>query len=113
MQPPSLVVGRTYYRLTFADRDLTMPGVTPLVFLGEIALEDGTPGFAFQDTVSYVRFGSMLQMHEHHEEVAVELLTAADLRTGVLDVGTVAGEVAAAAQRAAELNHPVLPILEG
>jgi hypothetical protein len=27
-------LGRTYFRLTFADRDFTMPGVEPLVYVG-------------------------------------------------------------------------------
>ena len=47
MKPSSLVIGRTYFRLTFADRDLTMPGVEPMVFLGEVTDEGGKHGFVF------------------------------------------------------------------
>ena len=52
MKTSALIVGRTYFRLTFADRDLTMPGVEPLIFLGEVMDDGGTRGFAFQDTAS-------------------------------------------------------------
>ena len=55
MKASTLIIGRTYYRLTFADRDLTMPGVEPLVFLGEVTDEGGTHGFVFQDTASFVQ----------------------------------------------------------
>ena len=54
MKASALIVGRTYFRLTFADRDLTMPGVEPLVFLGRVVggddeqlivvAEQGRPG---------------------------------------------------------------------
>jgi hypothetical protein len=60
MKASALTVGRTYYQLTFADRDQTMPGVEPLVFLGHVKFDGGGDAYAFQDTVSYVRFGSRL-----------------------------------------------------
>lgn len=69
MEPQSLVGGRTYYQLTFADRDSTMPGVEPVVFPGEVSLDDGQRVFALQDTDSYVRFGSRLEMTEDNDEV--------------------------------------------
>jgi len=53
----SFIVGRTYFQLTYADTDQTMPGVDPRVFLGDVTLEDGTHAFVFQDSVSYVTYG--------------------------------------------------------
>jgi hypothetical protein len=73
MDTNQLVVGHTYYRLTFADRDFTMPGVEPMVYIGNVA-EDGRSMLAFQDTVSYVRFGSRLDMSEDNDEIVVELI---------------------------------------
>lgn len=111
MEPNSLVVGRTYYRLTFADSDLTMPGVEPLVFLGEVTLDDGIHAFAFQDTVSYVRFGSRLQLTEDNDEILLYFIPDDDIGTSICDIATVVGEISAAGSRAEAMNHPVLPVL--
>jgi hypothetical protein len=110
MEPSALVVGHTYYQLTFADRDLTMPGVEPLVFLGEVDSDDEGHAFAFQDTVSYVRFGSRLELSEDNEEIVVYFLSETDVRS-LRDVAMVASETAAAAERAESLGHPVLKVL--
>lgn len=111
MEEKDLTVGCTYYRLTFADRDLTMPGVEPLVYLGETSLESGRSMLVFQDTVSYVRFGSALGQSEENDEVMVHLIERAEIGSGVLDVDGVAQEVSAAAFRANNLGRPVLPVL--
>jgi hypothetical protein len=62
MSPLELEVGRAYYRVTYADANLTIPGVEPLIFIGVNALEPGSGSserlYAFQDTTSYSRFGS-------------------------------------------------------
>lgn len=110
MEVSALEPGRTYYMLTFADRDLTMPGVEPLVYIGPVELEGGDPAFAFQDSVSYVRFGSRLELKEDHDEITVYFLPEQNVR-GIEDIHGVALAVAAAAARAKSLNHPVLPVL--
>ena len=107
MNSSALVIGRTYFRLTFADRDLTMPGVEPVVFLGEVADENGTHGFVFQDTVSYVLHGSGLEGDEQHEEIALTFVPETELGA-MYDVEELAAEVAEAARRAVSLNHPML-----
>jgi hypothetical protein len=111
MKPSALVSGRTYFRLTFADRDLTMPGVEPIVFLGEVTDDDGTNGFVFQDTTSYVQHGSGLEGEEQHEEIVLYFVPAEDLGT-VSDLAEVAAEVTASAERAASLSFPVLQVLK-
>ena len=111
MEDKELTVGCTYYRLTFADRDLTMPGVEPLVYLGEASLENGRSMLAFQDTVSYVHFGSALGQPEQNDEIVVHLIERTEIGSGVLDVDAVAQEVSAAALRADNLGRPVLPVL--
>jgi hypothetical protein len=110
METSALAVGRTYYQLTFADRDLTMPGAEPLVFLGHVDLDDGGDAFAFQDTVSYVRFGSRLELEQDHDEITVYFLSESDVRS-LQDVDGIATAIAAAAERAASLSHPVLKVL--
>jgi hypothetical protein len=62
MSPQDLKVGSAYYRITYADPKLTIPGVEPMIFIGVNVFEsDGDspePMYAFQDTVSFSRFGS-------------------------------------------------------
>jgi hypothetical protein len=103
METSALAVGRTYYQLTFADPDMTMPGVEPLVFLGHVDFDGGGDAFAFQDTVSYVRFGSRLELKQDHDEITVYFLSEPVVGS-LHDVPGIAREVAAAAQRAASLR---------
>lgn len=110
MKASVLVIGRTYYRLMFADRDLTMPGVEPLVFLGEVTEEGGTSGLVFQDTTSYVQHGSGLEGEEQHEEIVLYFLPESEMGA-LYDVEELANEVAEAARRAVSLNHPVLSVI--
>jgi hypothetical protein len=110
MKASALTVGRTYYQLTFADRDQTMTGVEPIVFLGHVNFDGGGAAYAFQDTVSYVRFGSRLDLKQDNDEITVYFLSESDVRS-LEDIGGIAKAVAAAAERAASLNHPVLKVL--
>jgi len=107
MKASTLAIGRTYFRLTFADRDLTMPGVEPLVYLGEVTDDGGTHGFVFQDTASFVQYGSGLEGDEQHEDIVLYFLPESDVGA-LYDVEELAAEVAESARRAASLNHPTL-----
>jgi hypothetical protein len=110
MKPSALVIGRTYFRLMFADRDLTVPRVEPLVFLGEVTEEGGTNGFVFQDTDSYVHHGSGLEGDEQHEDIVLYFLPESEVGA-LYDVEELALEVAESARRAVSMNHPVLNVL--
>jgi hypothetical protein len=107
MKASALVNGRTYYRLTFADRELTMPGVEPLVFLGQVTDDSGTQGFVFQDTASYIQFGSGLEGEEQHEDIVLYFMPEADIGA-IYDIEEMAEEVAESARRAVAANHPRL-----
>src|ERR1044072_8211064 len=107
MKASALSVGRTYFRLTFADRDLTMPGVEPLVFLGEVMDDGGTNGFAFQDTASFVQHGSGLEGEEQHEEIALYFLPESEIGA-LYNLEELATEITEAVQRAASSNYPAL-----
>ena len=110
MKASALVIGRTFYRLTFADRDLTMPGVEPLVFLGQVTDDGGTQGFVFQDTMSYVRFGSGLDGEEQHEEIMLFLMPESDIGA-MYDIEELAADVNESLRRAVAANHPKLQVL--
>jgi hypothetical protein len=106
-----LEVGHTYYRVTFADRDMTMPGVEPLVYLGDADPTDGVVPHIFQDTVSYVLHGSRLNLAQDHDDILIYFIPPAEIGSAIVDVRHVAIEVSAAAERAAALHNPVLPVL--
>jgi len=65
MLPHQLELGRAYYQVTYADRDWTVPGVEPLIYVGvnlfDSDADSPTPVYTFQDTVSYFRFGSFIR----------------------------------------------------
>jgi len=107
MKASDLIIGRTYFRLTFADRDLTMPGVEPVVFLGEVQDDQGTNGFVFQDTTSFVQHGSGLEGDEQHEEIGLYFLPESEIGA-MYDIGELSAEISAAAQRAVSSNYPAL-----
>jgi len=107
MKASSLVVGRTYFRLTFADPGLTMPGVEPLVFVGEVTEEGGSNGFVFQDTSSFVQYGSGLEGEEQHEDIVMYFLPEPEIGA-FYDIEEVAVEIGEAAKRAVASNHPRL-----
>ena len=109
MKASALVIGRTYFRLTFADRDLTMPGVEPLVFLGEVTEEGGTQGLVFQDTTSYVQHGSGLEGDEQHEDIVLYFMPESEVGA-LYDVEELAAEVGEAARRAVSSNFPMLKV---
>ena len=110
MKASALVIGRTFFRLTFADRELTMPGVEPLVFLGQVTDDGGTPGFVFQDTVSYVRFGSGLEGEEQHEEIVLYFMPESDIGA-IYDIEELAAEIMESSRRAVAADHPKLQVL--
>ncbi|MES1263315.1 MAG: hypothetical protein ABUL69_03090 [Peristeroidobacter soli] len=107
MKASELIVGRTYFRLTFADRDLTMPGVEPVVFLGEVQDDGGTDGFVFQDTASFVQHGSGLEGDEQHEDINLYFLPESEIGA-LYDIGELATEITESAQRAVSSNYPTL-----
>jgi hypothetical protein len=64
MLPHQLQLGGAYYQITYADRDRTIPGIAPLIYVGVNVFDSEaaspTPVYTFQDTVSHSRFGSFV-----------------------------------------------------
>ena len=113
MDSSSLEPGQTYYRLTFADRSLTMPALEPCVFIGTYEDQDGIARYAFQDTASYVTQGSALESDlSDDDSVRVVLATAEAIPTTVITLDQAAEEIAKASIRARAEGFPMLDVLK-
>ena len=89
-----------------------MPAVEPLVFLKQAIDEEGTSGFVFQDTLSYVLHGSGLEGEEQHEDVTMYFMEQEDAQS-LYGVEELAAVITEAAQRAVSLNFPSLTHFAG
>jgi hypothetical protein len=107
MKAAELILGRTYFRLTFSDPNLTMPGVEPLVYLGQVADDSGTEGIVFQDTASYIQHGSGLEGEEQHEDIVLYFMPETELGA-IYTLAELSAEIVESAKRGAELNYPHL-----
>jgi hypothetical protein len=75
MSPQDLKVGRAYYRVTYADPALTIPGVEPMIYVGtNIADDDAseTVIYYFQDTISHSWRGSVTDDEHHSKHPEIE-----------------------------------------
>jgi len=108
MNKLELEIGRTYFQLTYADCDMTMPCVEPLVYLG---LTDSSTFHIFQDTVSYVRFGSRLNLEHDHDEICVYFISPEEIGSNIVALEQIADEISEAVQRARVLNNPTLVVI--
>jgi len=56
MAPADLSEGTAYYRITYADPGLTIPGVQPMIYVGPNIFPDDDPAtvvYYFQNTISH------------------------------------------------------------
>ena len=108
--------GKTYYMLTYADPDFTMPGVQPMVYIGMNAylrcLEDSRDTYQFQDTVSYVRFGSVMETG-HKDECRIEAFLDEALGTSIMSLENISDAIAKSIERSKQLGGPVLSVSKG
>lgn len=61
MTPEALQTGRAYYRITYADPELTIPSVKAFIYIGVDIFPDDDADvvmYYFQDTVSYFACGA-------------------------------------------------------
>jgi hypothetical protein len=62
MSPESLLLGEAYYHLRFADADMTVPAVEPVIYIGTDVFPDEDPDATntlyFQDALSHRLCGS-------------------------------------------------------
>ena len=109
MRSCDLARGRTYFRVTYADRGLTMPTVEPLVYIGDVELAEGGLHHAFQDTVSYSMYGSRLQPGAvDRDDLEVYFIPPEEIGVDVVDLSALAQKITASLDRARALDWPLL-----
>jgi hypothetical protein len=105
--PTDLKQGKAYYMLTFADRDWTIPGAKPMIYVGVNVLDgqkaEAEPRYCFQDTVSFSRFGDATQYkgpaNLANEGAFIRSLTARQLSSDVFTLEGIIAEMHAAEAR--------------
>ena len=110
--------GRTYYMITFADRNFTMPGIDPMVYIGKNAfvrcLENDRDTYQFQDTVSYVRFGYVMDMDpEKTDGCHIEAFDEDQLGRDITTLEGAAEVIRQSISKSNELGLPVLSVAKG
>jgi hypothetical protein len=110
VSPQDLKAGSAYYRVTYADRDLTIPGVQPMIYVGSNIFPDDDPTsviYYFQDTVSHSWRGAVTDpAHDSkHPEIesAVFPHTEQEVQSGILTLAEVAAAITEALRRG---EHP-------
>ena len=112
MDTLALTVGKTYYRVTYADRDMTMPGIEPLVYIGDGTTTEGAHFHAFQDTISYVMYGSRFAPGAiDRDDLLVYFLPSDEIGQGVVGLVSVLALVQSCLDRSISTGWPVLPVL--
>jgi len=110
METSAFVLGRTYYRLTFADPDMTMPGLEPLVYVG-LHESEGIVVPTFQDTISYSWVGGYPGPFKRNADVEVMLFPMkAPEAEGMLSLADAVSEINKLFARAEALGFPVLKV---
>jgi hypothetical protein len=108
METSALVPGRTYYRLTFADPDMTMPGLEPLVYVG-LHESEGEILPTFQDTISYTWVGGYPGPFKREQDIEVMLFPMkTEEAAEMLSLAEAVAEINELFGRAERLGFPVL-----
>ena len=109
MLPKDLQPGEAYYRVTYADDDLTIPGVRPMIYVGSNIFPDDDPAsvtYYFQDTASHSSLGSVADAANDwkNPEVETEVFphTAEEVERDVLTLADVVVALTKAQQRAGD-----------
>jgi hypothetical protein len=108
MNDSALIPGQTYYRLTFADPDMTMPGIEPLVYIGRHE-SDGKMLHTFQDTISYTWVGRYPGPFRPDQDMEVSLYPMDDPEgEGMLSFSDLFSKLKELEARAKQLAFPEL-----
>jgi hypothetical protein len=84
VSPQDLKVGCAYYRVTYADPALTIPGVEPMIYVGTNIADDDvaeTVIYYFQDTISHSWRGPVTdgEHHSKHPEIEAAVFPHSEL----------------------------------
>ena len=109
METSALVIGQTYYRLTFADVDMTIPAIEPLVYAGLHESSQGDLLPTFQDTISYTWVGGYPGPYRDGQDIDVALypMRAAEAAE-MLSLSEVVQKINELFVRAERLGFPAL-----
>src|SRR5262249_48827471 len=106
MRPENLKTGTAYYRLTFADVRLTIPGVQPMIYIGSNVFPDDDPAltvYYFQDTTSHSWRGPATDAaHDlKHPEIETRVFphTEAEVTTDIFTLAEVIAALIEAEER--------------
>jgi hypothetical protein len=129
MNADSLEVGVTYFRISYADVNCTMPAVEPMVYVGvNFFGEDSGEGvrYYFQDPVSVIRFGlgeggqggSLSSFAsdaglEGDADCFYSAHGAEDIGEVIVDLHGLAFEIDSVVERAKNLSYPRLAKAKG
>jgi hypothetical protein len=107
VSPRDLRVGCAYYRVTYSDSELTVPGVQPMIYVGSNIFPDDDPAsvtYYFQDTISHSWLGPVTDTarDSSHPEIdtAVFPHTEHEMQHGVLTLVEVVAALTEALERA-------------
>jgi hypothetical protein len=108
--------GQTYYMLTYADANMTMPGVQPMIYIGKNAFYrvagEESDTYQFQDTVSYKRLGFVMEAKQK-EECLVVPFRKQQLGTDILTLEQTHKALGRALKRSRSLKGPRLTVSKG
>jgi len=108
-----LEYGATYYLVTYADPQLSMPGLKPMVYIGDNLFgEDSETTHYFQDTVSVLIFGLVGEAKET-TDCRVSSFSHDELGDSIVDIDGAAALVASAAKKFRKLGSPKLKKASG
>jgi hypothetical protein len=108
MDTSALISGGTYYRITFADPALTIPGLEPLVYIG-LHDSDGAMLHTFQDTISYTWVGRYPGPYESNQDMEISLYPMQEKEAAaMLSLAEVVAQMSELFARAQRLAFPIL-----
>jgi len=105
--------GYTYYRITYADANQTMPGIEPMVYVGlNIFNDEKEDTYYFQDAVSVVRYG-LLDEAEETGDIKVMNCLKEHFGYDIVGIDQLPVIVTNALAKNEEMNNPVLKKAKG
>ncbi len=108
-----LEYGTTYYQVVYADPELTMPGLKPMVYIGENIFKNETEiTYYFQDTVSVLVFG-LVGEAKNTTDCHISSFPEDEIGACIVDIDEAAKIVTAAAKKSKELGYPKITKASG
>jgi len=106
----SLKIGNTYYRITYADPGLTMPGIKPVIYIGENILEGQEEDLHyFQDTASFIKYGIATKA-QLFESINCSVISCnkSEIEISIVELEQLPEIINTCINNSKRLNHPKL-----